>query len=98
MAATRTLACIQDEGQITLPADVRQRMGLKTGDLVVVEETPEGVLITPRQVLALSDLDQIGAALREQGITLEDLMESGRAIREELFREWYGDASSTKPD
>ena len=98
IAAERTLIRIQEEGQVTLPADMRKRLGLKAGDLVAVEETPDGVLITPQQVLAIRDLDQIGAALREQGISLEELMESGRAIREELFREKYGNASPTKPD
>ena len=98
MSSERTLVRIQEKGQVTLPAGIRRRLGLKKGDLVAVEETPYGVLIAPQRVLALRDLDQIGAVLREQGITLEELMESGRAIREELFREKYGDAPPTKFD
>ena len=98
MPTARHLVRVQEKGQVTLPADIRKRLGLKKGDLVAVEETPYGMLITPQEVLALRDLDQIGAALREQGITLEELMESGRAVREELFREKYGDASPTKSD
>ena len=39
-------------------------------------------------------LDQIGAALRERGETLESMIESGREIRGELLKELYGiDAS-----
>lgn len=90
MAAERKLVRIQEKGQVTLPADIRRRLGLKKGDLVAVEETPEGVLITPRGVAALKALDAIGAALKEQGLTLEDMIESGREIREELYREKYG--------
>jgi AbrB family looped-hinge helix DNA binding protein len=90
MAVTERLVRIQEKGQITLPADVRRRLGLKKGDLVSVVETPEGVLITSRAIVAMTALAGIGEALREQGLTLEDMMESGRAIRGELFDEWYG--------
>jgi antitoxin PrlF len=90
VAAERKLVRIQEKGQVTLPADIRKRLGLKKGDLVAVKETPEGVLITPQGVLALRALDEIGKALKEQGITLEDMIESGREIREELYREQYG--------
>ena len=93
MAAGYNLVRVQEKGQITLPAAVRRQMGIQKGDLVAVEATSEGVLITPQKVLALRDLDRMGAILREQGITLEEWMESGRGIREELYREKYGDES-----
>lgn len=90
MAAEVKLVRIQDKGQLTLPADMRKRLGLKKGDYVAVEETPEGVLITSRAIAAIRALDAIGEALKEQGFTLEDMIESGREIREELYREQYG--------
>jgi AbrB family looped-hinge helix DNA binding protein len=98
MATETKLVRVQENGQITLPASIRKRLGLKKGDLVAVEETSEGVLITPQALLALRDLDRMGTALREQGVTLEDWLESGRQIREELSREKYGGASPTIPD
>lgn len=94
MAAERKLVRIQKEGQVTLPADIRRRLGLKKGDLGAVEGTPEGVLITPQGVLALKALEEIGKALKEQGLTLEEMIESGREIREELYREQYGNIES----
>ena len=90
MAAERNLVRVQEKGQVTLPAGVRRRLGLKKGDLVAVEDTPEGVLITPQGVLALKALDEIGTALKQQGLTLDDMIGRGRAIREELYREKYG--------
>jgi len=98
MATDTKLVRVQEKGQITLPASIRKRLGLKKGDLVAVEETPEGVLITPQALLALRDLDRMGAALRDQGVTLEDWLESGRQIREELYREKYCGASPTNSD
>jgi antitoxin PrlF len=90
MAIARKFVRVQEKGQVTLPADVRKRLGIKKGDLVAVVETPEGVLITPQEVVATKALAEIGKVLREQGLTLEDMIESGRQIREELFREQYG--------
>ena len=90
MAAARNLVRVQEKGQVTLPADIRKRLGLKKGDLVAVVETPEGVLITPQQVVATKALAEIGHVLKKQGLTLEDMIESGGEIREELYREQYG--------
>jgi AbrB family looped-hinge helix DNA binding protein len=90
VSSQRTLVRVQEKGQVTIPASVRKRLGIKTGDLVAIEETAEGVLITPQAVAAIDALDAIGDALREQGLTLEDMIESGREIREELYRERYG--------
>ncbi len=87
----RRLVRVQEKGQVTLPNDIRKRMGLQKGDLVAVVETPDGVLITRQEVLAARALDRIGDALREQGISLEDLIDSGREARGELIKERYGD-------
>ena len=89
-AVARKLVRVQEKGQVTLPADIRKRLGLKKGDLVAVVETPEGVLITPQEVIATRALAEIGSVLEKQGLTLEDMIESGREIREELYRERYG--------
>lgn len=86
-AVTRHLVRVQEKSQVTLPADVRRRLHLKKGDLVAVEETAQGILITPQEAVAVQALDRLGALLREQGITFDELLESGREIRGELVRE-----------
>ncbi len=86
----RRLVRVQEKGQVTLPTDFRKRLGMKKGDLVAVTETPEGLLITPQEVVAARALDRIGAALAEQGLSLDELIESGREERAELIRERYG--------
>jgi hypothetical protein len=53
-------------------------------------ETPEGVFITPQQVLATKALDRIGDILKEQGLSLEELLVSGRQLRTDLLQEDYG--------
>jgi len=87
---TAKLSMIQEKGQVTIPVEIRRKLKLKKGDLVAFVETEAGVLITPQEVIAMQALDRLGAMLKEKGITLEDLMESGREIRGEIAQEQVG--------
>jgi antitoxin PrlF len=84
------LVRIQEKGQVTIPTEIRKKLGLKSGDLVAVMETPEGVFITPQQVVATKAFDSIGQILKEQGLSLDELIASGRQIRTDLLQETYG--------
>lgn len=86
----RKLVRVQEKGQVTLPANMREKLGLKKGDLVAVEQTSNGVLITPQQVIAMEALNRIGVELKKKGLTLEELIESGREIRGQILMEKYG--------
>lgn len=86
----RKLVRMQEKGQVTIPQEIRKKLGLKRGDLVAVMETPEGVFIAPQQVLATTALDRIGDILKEQGVSLEELLAAGRQIRTEMLQEDYG--------
>jgi len=90
----RKLVRIQEKGQVTIPTEIRKKLGLKRGDLVAVMETPDGVFITPQQVVVTKALDSIGNILKEQGLSLKELIASGRDIRTDLLQETYG---STHP-
>jgi antitoxin PrlF len=90
MTTALNLTRIQEKGQVTLPAAVRRKLGLKKGDLVAVTETPDGILITPQAVVATQALAEIGAALEAQGLSLEDMIERGKVIRRQLLDEHYG--------
>jgi hypothetical protein len=63
--------------------------GERSGDLVAYTETDDGILISPQELLALRALDQIGAALQEQGIFLDELIESVRKERSNIIKEKY---------
>lgn len=89
-ARDKKLVRIQEKGQVTLPSEVRKKLGLKKGDLVAIEETEKGILITPQEVLAIEALNRIGAELNKQGVTLEEMIESGREIRGQILKEKYG--------
>lgn len=84
------LVRVQEKGQVTLPAAARRRLGIKKGDVVAVTETADGLLIVPQAVVAANDIENMRRILAEEGFSLDDLIESGREIREELLREKYG--------
>ena len=84
------LSVVQEKGQVTIPTEIRKKLGLKKGDYVAFVETERGVLIAPREVVAQDALERIGEILRENGVTLEELMERGHDIRGELLKEQYG--------
>jgi AbrB family looped-hinge helix DNA binding protein len=84
------LVRVQEKGQVTLPTELRKKLGIRKGDLVAVVETDGGILITRQQVVAAALLDRIGQALRDEGVTLEQLMEGGRDERAGLIEERYG--------
>lgn len=90
MTVATTLSRVQKKGQITIPAPMRLRLGIKEGDLVSFKETERGILIAPQEVVATEALDRIGEALKASGISLEELVESGREVRGDIVRERYG--------
>lgn len=92
MEVKRTYS-IQKNGQVTLPQEWREKYNLKQGDLVSFVETDEGLLVLPREAIAMEALDRIGEALKEKGIKLEDLIQSGREIRGEIYQEKYAPTS-----
>jgi AbrB family looped-hinge helix DNA binding protein len=83
----RKLVRMQEKRQVTIPTEIRKKLGLKRGDLVAVMETPDGVFITPQQVVATKALDSIGNILKEQGLSLDELIASGRKARGDIQQE-----------
>ena len=84
------LVRVQEKGQVTIPAQIRKKLKLKKGDLVIFEEMETGMMIRPAEVLASQALVEIGKALQAKGITLEEMIERGRELRGNLIKAEYG--------
>lgn len=80
---------IRGDGNLDLSDDERDALGVGPGGDVLKLTTDQGILVTTREKLFLSALAGIGTALHENGVTLEELIESGAEIREELVEEFY---------
>lgn len=78
-------------GQLTLPSQVCDELKIGAGDLLVVTMTDDGFLVTPKNAEAHAALRAVWRAFAESGITEEELQAEGRRVREEIYRERYGD-------
>ncbi len=81
---------IQENGQVTLPKELRREYGLRKGDTVVFERTEEGWIVRKDEPDPMKLLDELGEILAARGVTLEELIASGRDIRGAIVREQYG--------
>jgi len=93
VAQTQAVELAEDR-RLVLPSEVAEVLGEFSPDDVLLFKTEQGVLVTTREMLLGWALDGIGAVIRDSGETLEELIESGREIREELIAERYAARSS----
>ena len=49
----KTTVIVTSRGVITLPAKLRQALGLKADDILIAETTPDGLLLRPSVTLPL---------------------------------------------
>ena len=76
--AEKSTTTVSTKGQVILPKAIRQRRAWDAGTRLVVEETPEGVLLRPAPAFAETRPQDVFASLSYSGKpkTLEE-MEAG---------------------
>lgn len=79
---------LSSKGQVTLPKEVRERLGLKPSDMVVFTEDEQGRIVL---TTALRQLDELHGMFRHKAkdrpVTIEEMDEAiGEAIIEEYER------------
>ena len=78
---------LRERRQMTLPRELCDALGIAPGDGLDLELVERAILVRPSRQVALAALRAIQEAFAKSGITEEELLESGRQIREELVRE-----------
>lgn len=73
MAAVK-VSRLQKRGQVTIPTEIRQKLGLEEGDLVAFIETPAGVVISPQEVIPAAMPEQMEAYFRQRGMAPDELL------------------------
>lgn len=82
----------QDRGVVTIPETVREKLGIKKGTTVLFIENENGQIeIRALEAEAIDMLDEIGAALRERGLTMQRWIAAGRKNRKKLFESAFPD-------
>ena len=89
MASVETTK-LGDKGTIVLPQAVRELLGAKKGSVIAFIITDdERVEVRTLEAETMAALDDIGAVLKEQGVTLGQWMKEGKEIRRRLLKEMY---------
>jgi AbrB family looped-hinge helix DNA binding protein len=76
MAASEKLTTVvSTKGQVILPKTIRQQRRWDTGTRLVVEDTPEGVLLKPASVFPETRSEDVFASLPHKGApkTIEEM-------------------------
>jgi AbrB family looped-hinge helix DNA binding protein len=74
---------IARRGQITIPKNIREAMGIEEGQKYALRALEGGVLIlTPRRGRATAALQQLRNELLSKGATLEEMLAELRRMRE----------------
>ena len=61
----KTSVRVQAKGQVTIPKEIRKKLKVKPGDLVVFVETEAGVLVKPAEVFTEDTLrDEVTSVVR----------------------------------
>lgn len=102
MSALRQTTTLSDGGHVDLPKSVRERRGWAAGDRLIVEDRPEGVLITreakepPEPLVPPIRIEDVSGMLRYRGPprSIEDM---NRGV-EEAAAERFERSRSRAPD
>jgi bifunctional DNA-binding transcriptional regulator/antitoxin component of YhaV-PrlF toxin-antitoxin module len=80
---------MRQRGTQTLPADLRQRYGIETGDTFQVADLDGIFVLTPMTPMAPELAREIEKARQEAGLETADLLSALREIREQIYLENY---------
>jgi bifunctional DNA-binding transcriptional regulator/antitoxin component of YhaV-PrlF toxin-antitoxin module len=78
---------LRDKGVITLPVELRRRYRLEPGDVYTLADLGDGIfLLRPGTSKLTAHGDRVAHLMAEQGVTLEDILETLDREREACDR------------
>jgi AbrB family looped-hinge helix DNA binding protein len=93
-----TTTRIGEKGQLTVPKQFREDLGLEAGAPFAVLRMGNGLLLIPEQRRFEQLCEQIGSALTAAGISQSQMVEALPEVRDQIFQEHYGDIDATDPE
>lgn len=88
MASTTIL--LRQKGVLTLPAELRQKYGLSEGDAFTLIDMGEGVFVIAPYASRVDQLaDEIAQAMKEDNVSLDDLLTALDEERERYYQAHY---------
>jgi AbrB family looped-hinge helix DNA binding protein len=90
-----TTARIGEKGQLTVPKQFREDLGLETGSPFAVLRLGDGLILLPEQQRFDSLCQQVSSALISAALTPEDVVRTLPEARERIFQRRYGIGKSS---
>jgi AbrB family looped-hinge helix DNA binding protein len=84
---------VRDRGVLTLPAELREKYGIRSGDTFRLVDLDGIFVLTPMVPMVPELAREIERARIEAGLSTDDLLRSLREQREQYRRERYDDAT-----
>jgi AbrB family looped-hinge helix DNA binding protein len=81
---------IRPKRQVTIPRDICDKLGVRTGDVLELSVEDSVLVAKPRKNISLESLKEIRKAFQLAGITEKELKEEGRRVRSEIAGERHG--------
>jgi len=85
-----TTTKIGEKGQLTVPKQFRQDLGLATGAPFAVLRLGDGLILLPEQRRFEHLCQRVGSALAATGLTPEDLLATLPEARNRIYARHYG--------
>jgi bifunctional DNA-binding transcriptional regulator/antitoxin component of YhaV-PrlF toxin-antitoxin module len=77
-------------GQLTIPKELRRALKLDEETVLNVFVVGRSLVLTPKRLVGPSLAKEFQRSMKEQGVTLEDLLRELKAQRRRYHREPYG--------
>lgn len=90
-----TTTRIGEKGQLTVPKQFRQDLGLGTGAPFAVLRLGDGLILIPEQERFERLCQQVSSRLTAAGVTSEDLRATLPEARERVYAHHYGKKADT---
>ncbi len=79
------------KGEIMLPAEIREKYGFNDWGLLSVVDMGDGsILLKPYKSELTKTTEQMRKRLEDDGVTLDDILQTLDEVRKEMFKERYG--------
>lgn len=86
---------VRDRGVLTLPAELREKYGIRAGDTFRLVDLDGIFVLTPMVPMVPELAREIEKARIEAGLSIEDLLLTLREQRERYHREHYDESSTS---
>ena len=81
---------VRQRGQLTIPRKLRDALSIFEGDTLTLLQVGDVMLLSSKTLRTVELADRITGIMEDAGLTLADLLEDLPKVREELYRERYG--------